>query len=66
MDIGPFGCSGAMVAAALVAASRQLPAPGSGGGTSSAGLRSKKPQGLSAKPIRATGMTGQSSGRGTW
>jgi hypothetical protein len=29
------------------------------------GLRSKKPVGLSTKPQRATGMTGQSSGRGT-
>ncbi len=37
-----------------------------GGGTSRVGLRSKKPVGLSTKPQRATGMTGQSSGRGTW
>ena len=36
-----------------------------GGGTSSDGLRSKKPTGLSWKPIVATGITGQSSGRGT-
>jgi hypothetical protein len=39
---------------------------GAGGGTSRVGLRSKKPVGLRMKPQRATGMTGQSSGRGTW
>ena len=33
-----------------------------GRGTSSAGLRSKKPTGFSMKPMQATGMTGQSSG----
>ena len=37
----------------------------SGGGTSSAGLRSKKPTGTSWNPQYSTGMTGQSSGRGT-
>ena len=37
-----------------------------GGGTSSAGLRSKKPTGFSEKPMYDTGMTGQSSGRTTW
>jgi hypothetical protein len=37
----------------------------SGGGTSSAGLPSKKPIGFRWNPIRATGITGQSSGRGT-
>src|SRR5215467_58799 len=37
-----------------------------GGGTSSAGFLSKKPTGLSAKPMYETGMTGQSSGRTTW
>ena len=31
--------------------------------TSSAGLRSKKPNGMSVKPVYSTGMTGQSSGR---
>ena len=36
------------------------------GGTSSAGLRSKKPTGRSWKPQVATGITGQSSRRGTW
>src|SRR5262245_48397526 len=36
-----------------------------GGGTSRAGLRSKKPSGRSAKPMEETGITGQSSGRGT-
>ena len=40
--------------------------PPSGRGTSSAGLRSKKPTGLSAKPMYVTGITGQSSGRTTW
>ena len=39
---------------------------GCDGGTSSAGLRSKKPTGLSWKPAVVTGMIGQSSGRGTW
>src|SRR5437660_4617323 len=39
---------------------------GSVGGTSSAGLRSKKPTGLSVKPMEETGITGQSSGRGMW
>ena len=39
---------------------------GPGGGTSSAGLRSKNPAGTSWKPVVSTGMTGQSSGRGTW
>ena len=34
------------------------------GGTSRAGLRSKKPTGASRKPVDSTGMTGQSSGRG--
>src|ERR1035437_7429283 len=34
-----------------------------GGGTSSAGLRSKKPNGLTRNPVYSTGMTGQSSGR---
>src|SRR5207248_8410348 len=33
------------------------------GGTSSAGLRSKNPTGISMKPVYSTGMTGQSSGR---
>ena len=49
-------------------ADRRQPAGqcGDGGGTSSVGLRSKKPVGLSVNPQRATGMTGQSSGRGTW
>ena len=37
----------------------------SGGGTSRAGLWSKKPSGRSAKPTRTTGITGQSSGRTT-
>ena len=36
------------------------------GGTSSAGFPSKKPHGFSKNPRRATGITGQSSGRGTW
>src|SRR6185369_6985062 len=39
---------------------------GCGGGTSSAGFRSKNPTGLSRNPAVATGMIGQSSGRGTW
>ena len=29
-------------------------------------VASKKPSGLSGKPIEETGITGQSSGRGTW
>jgi hypothetical protein len=33
------------------------------GGTSRAGLRSKKPTGESRNPVYSTGMTGQSSGR---
>ena len=37
-----------------------------GGGTSSAGLRSKNPTGTSEKPVDSTGMTGQSSGRTRW
>ena len=36
------------------------------GATSSAGLQSKKPTGISVKPVYSTGITGQSSGRGTW
>src|SRR4029450_2280576 len=36
------------------------------GGTSSAGLRSKKPNGLSQKETVSTGITGQSSGRVMW
>src|SRR5205823_5606814 len=36
------------------------------GGTSIAGLRSKNPSGLSINPMVETGITGQSSGRGTW
>src|SRR5262249_52933679 len=36
------------------------------GGTSSAGLRSKNPKGISVKPVYSTGMTGQSSGRTKW
>ena len=36
-----------------------------GGGTSSAGLELKKPSGLSMKPTEVTGITGQSSIRGT-
>lgn len=36
------------------------------GGTSIAGLRSKKPGGVSEKPQYLTGITGESSGRGTW
>ena len=36
------------------------------GGTSSAGLRSKKPIGFSQKETTSTGITGQSSGRGMW
>ncbi len=36
------------------------------GGTSRAGFRSKKPTGMSVKPAYSTGITGQSSGRGTW
>ena len=39
---------------------------GVGRGTSSAGFRSKKPTGLSMKPIGVTGITGQSSGRTMW
>ncbi|APW63873.1 hypothetical protein BSF38_05459 [Paludisphaera borealis] len=39
---------------------------GEGGGRSRAGLPSKKPSGRSMKPTEATGMTGQSSKRGTW
>ena len=31
-----------------------------------AGLRSKKPMGLSVKPTYSTGMTGKSSGRQKW
>ena len=38
---------------------------GADGGTSSPGLPSKKPAGRSAKPMQATGITGQSSGRTT-
>ena len=34
--------------------------------TSSAGLRSKKPTGISMKPVYSTGITGQSSGRTKW
>ena len=33
---------------------------------SSAGLPSKKPTGLRWKPVKAHGITGQSSGRTTW
>ena len=44
---------------------RQWSECGCDGGTSSAGLRSKKPTGLSVKPAVVTGMIGQSSGRGT-
>ena len=33
---------------------------------SSEGLPSKKPEGLSMKPIVETGITGQSSGRAMW
>ena len=36
------------------------------GGTSRAGLRSKKPHGFSENETVSTGMTGQSSGRGMW
>jgi GMP synthase-like glutamine amidotransferase len=36
------------------------------GGTSSAGLPSKKPTGSSRKPVLVTGITGQSSGRTGW
>ena len=36
------------------------------GGTSMDGFRSKKPVGFSVKPAYSTGITGQSSGRGTW
>src|SRR5213079_1144859 len=36
------------------------------GATSSAGLRSKKPNGFSQKETVSTGITGQSSGRVTW
>src|ERR1019366_6443573 len=36
------------------------------GGTSSVGLRPKKPVGLRVNPHRLTGITGQSSGRGKW
>ena len=43
------------------AASRGISAPL--GGTSSAGLRSKKPNGLSQNETVSTGMIGQSSGR---
>jgi hypothetical protein len=38
----------------------------SGGGTSRAGLPSKKPSARSWNPTRVTGITGQSSGRTTW
>ena len=37
----------------------------SGAGTSSVGLRSKKPVGLSMNPVLVTGITGQSSVRTT-
>ena len=37
-----------------------------GGGTSSAGLESKKPTGIRWNPQYSTGITGQSSGRGEW
>ena len=40
--------------------------PYASGGKSIAGLCSKNPSGLSMKPSEATGMTGQSSGRGAW
>src|SRR5207244_7821594 len=36
------------------------------GGTSRAGFWSKKPNGWRVKPTYSTGITGQSSGRGTW
>src|SRR6185503_12622227 len=36
------------------------------GATSSAGLASKKPDGLRWNPTMSTGITGQSSTRGTW
>ena len=29
-------------------------------------MASKKPKGINMKPVDSTGMTGQSSGRGTW
>src|SRR5262245_62096612 len=35
-------------------------------GTSSAGLREKKPAGTSLKPAWVAGITGHSSGRGMW
>jgi len=35
-------------------------------GKSSVGFLSKKPDGMRWKPVYSTGMTGQSSGRGTW
>ncbi len=44
--------------------SRSAQCPGAGG-TSSAGLRSKNPDGTSQKPAYSTGITGQSSGRTT-
>ena len=50
-------------------ARRLRPLSGSGpglGGTSRAGLRSKKPHGFSENETVSTGMTGQSSGRGMW
>ena len=37
-----------------------------GRGTSSAGLRSKNPNGLSQNETESAGMTGQSSGRVMW
>ena len=40
--------------------------PGQPGGMSRAGLPSKKPLGLSMKPMVLTGITGQSSGRTMW
>ena len=45
-------------------AERELSRLQGGAGRSLAGLRSKKPVGRSENPIRATGITGQSSGRG--
>jgi hypothetical protein len=51
MDGSPFGALGG--------------GPGQPG-RSRVGLRSKKPTGRRVKPQRATGITGQSSGRGKW
>jgi hypothetical protein len=62
-------CSSGAPGAAAAAAAGIHPSPSPApppcvGGTSRAGLASKKPNGRRVRLTRSTGMTGQSSGRG--